>query len=151
MTRISPKLMPVVAASLLAASACGRETDVASGPPPEDQVRFCAVEKDGETVRVPEAECETADASRSSGHHIGMSPFFWYFIGTQMAGGGRFFNSPAPGYGETLDRNGTRAAPAGSAYYKAPAPGATLSPGAAKVTTARGGFGGTAGVHSSST
>jgi hypothetical protein len=131
-SKITPKLMPIVAAALIAA-ACEPD-DSRQSANSEDFTRFCATEAaDGTVVRAPDNECKTT--THSGG---GASTFFlWYLLATRHGGF-------APGYGSVFD-SGTRTTPATGAIYDAPAPGKSMRSGAtvrsAPASTVRGGFG----------
>ena len=140
MGKITPKLMPVVAAALFAA-ACEPETQTASS---EDVTRFCATETaDGQVVRAPDSECRTT--TYVGGHS---NFFLWYLLASRHGGF-------APAYGSAFD-SGTRTMPANGAIYDAPAPGKSMRSGAtvrsapsvsakgASGESTRGGFGSSA-------
>jgi hypothetical protein len=138
--KIAPKLMPIVAAALIAA-ACEPD-DSRQSASNEDFTRFCATEAaDGTVVRAPDSECKTT--THNGG---GASTFFlWYLLATRHGG-------YAPGYGSAFD-SGSKVTPAGGAIYDAPAPGKSMRSGAtvrsAPASTTRGGFGSTGSSKSS--
>ena len=132
--KITPKLMPIVAAALIAA-ACEPDNSSQSASS-EDYTRFCATEAaDGTVVRAPDSECKTTTHTGGGG----ASTFFlWYLLATRHGG-------YAPSYGSAFD-SGTKTTPAGGAIYDAPAPGKSMRSGAtirSAPASTRGGFGAT--------
>lgn len=151
MGKITPKLMPIVAAALVA-TACQRNEPTSMASSEEEYARFCATQAaDGTIVRAPDNECQTT--THSSG--IGSNFFLWYLLATRHGG-------LAPSFGASFN-SGSRAVPANGAIYDAPAPGQSMRSGAAvrsspsvgaKVSSpgdsTRGGFGTTGSSKGSS-